>query len=57
MKSATIITSKGTVVAELYDDAAPATVGNFEKLANEGYYDGTRFHRVLPEFVVQGGDP
>lgn len=57
MKTATIVTSKGTVVAELYDDAAPLTVANFEKLANSGYYDGTRFHRVIPEFVVQGGDP
>ncbi len=57
MKTATIVTSRGTVVAELYDDAAPLTVANFEKLANEGYYDGTKFHRVIPDFVVQGGDP
>ena len=57
MKQATIVTSRGTVVAELYDEAAPITVANFEKLANEGYYDGTRFHRVIPDFVVQGGDP
>ncbi len=57
MKTATIVTSRGTVVAELYDDAAPITVANFEKLANEGFYDGTRFHRVIPDFVVQGGDP
>lgn len=57
MKIATIETSRGTVVAELYDDAAPITVGNFEKLANSGFYNGTRFHRVIPDFVVQGGDP
>ena len=43
--------------AELYDDAAPNTVANFAKLANDGYYDGVKFHRVIPEFVVQGGDP
>ena len=57
MKKATIVTSKGTLVAELYDTDAPGTVSNFEKLANSGFYDGTRFHRVIPEFVVQGGDP
>lgn len=57
MKTATIVTARGTVVAQLYDDAAPGTVSNFEKLANEGYFDGTLFHRVIPGFVVQGGDP
>jgi peptidyl-prolyl cis-trans isomerase B (cyclophilin B) len=57
MKTATIETSRGTVVAELYDEDAPNTVANFEKLANSGYYDGTKFHRVIPDFVVQGGDP
>jgi peptidyl-prolyl cis-trans isomerase B (cyclophilin B) len=57
MKKATIITSRGTVVAELFDTDAPNTVANFEKLANSGFYDGTRFHRVIPDFVVQGGDP
>lgn len=57
MKKATIVTSRGTVVAELYEQDAPGTVANFEKLANSGYYDGTKFHRVIPEFVVQGGDP
>ncbi len=57
MKKATIVTSRGTVVAELYEQDAPGTVANFEKLVNSGYYDGTRFHRVIPEFVVQGGDP
>ena len=56
-KQATIETNRGTIVAELYDDAAPGTVANFEKLANDGYYDGVKFHRVIPDFVVQGGDP
>jgi len=57
VKKATIQTSRGTVVADLYDTDAPITVANFEKLANSGFYDGTRFHRVIPDFVVQGGDP
>jgi peptidyl-prolyl cis-trans isomerase B (cyclophilin B) len=56
-KTATFETNKGTLVAELYDDAAPKTVANFEKLANSGFYDGVKFHRVIPDFVVQGGDP
>jgi len=56
-KIATIETSKGTIVAELFEKEAPITVGNFEKLANSGYYDGVKFHRVIPDFVVQGGDP
>ncbi|HVF38712.1 MAG TPA: peptidylprolyl isomerase [Gemmatimonadaceae bacterium] len=54
---ATIETNRGTMIAELYDKEAPTTVANFEKLANDGYYDGIKFHRVIPEFVVQGGDP
>jgi len=57
MKTATIQTSKGTVVAELFDEEAPGTVANFEKLANANFYDGTRFHRVIPNFMVQGDDP
>ena len=57
MKTATITTAKGNITAELYDEEAPGTVGNFEKLANEGFYDGTRFHRVIPDFMIQGGDP
>ncbi len=56
-KKATFETNRGTIVAELYDKEAPGTVGNFEKLANEGFYDGVKFHRVIPSFVVQGGDP
>jgi len=57
MKHATFETNRGTIVAELYDTEAPGTVANFEKLANSGFYDGVRFHRVIPDFVVQGGDP
>ena len=56
-KKATFETDRGTIVAELYDKEAPNTVANFEKLANSGFYDGTKFHRVIPDFVVQGGDP
>ncbi len=57
MKTATLQTSKGTVIAELFDEEAPGTVANFEKLANAKFYDGTRFHRVIPSFMIQGGDP
>jgi peptidyl-prolyl cis-trans isomerase B (cyclophilin B) len=57
MKTATFQTNKGTFIAELYPDAAPGTVANFEKLAGSGFYDGIVFHRVVPDFVVQGGDP
>jgi peptidyl-prolyl cis-trans isomerase B (cyclophilin B) len=57
MKKATFETDRGTIVAELYDADAPDTVANFEKLANSGFYDGVKFHRVIPGFVVQGGDP
>jgi peptidyl-prolyl cis-trans isomerase B (cyclophilin B) len=56
-KQATFETNRGTIVAELYDGEAPKTVANFEKLANDGFYDGVKFHRVIPDFVVQGGDP
>ena len=56
-KRATIETNRGTLVAELYDKEAPKTVENFETLANKGFYDGVKFHRVIPDFVVQGGDP
>jgi cyclophilin family peptidyl-prolyl cis-trans isomerase len=54
-KTATIETSKGTIVADLYDTEAPDTVANFEKLANSEFYDGTRFHRVINNFMIQGG--
>ena len=51
------IADRGTLVGELFDKEAPGTVANFEKLANQGFYDGVKFHRVIPDFVVQGGDP
>ena len=57
MKTATIETGKGTIVAELFDEEVPNTVANFEKLANDAFYDGTRFHRVINDFMIQGGDP
>jgi cyclophilin family peptidyl-prolyl cis-trans isomerase len=47
----------GAVTVELFDDDAPKTVANFKKLAGEGFYDGVVFHRVIPDFMVQGGDP
>jgi peptidyl-prolyl cis-trans isomerase B (cyclophilin B) len=50
-------TTEGTFTVRLFDKEAPNTVANFEKLANDGFYDGVRFHRVIPDFVVQGGDP
>jgi peptidyl-prolyl cis-trans isomerase B (cyclophilin B) len=56
-KTATFETNKGTIVAELFDKEAPKTVANFEKLANEKFYDGVKFHRVIADFVIQGGDP
>ena len=56
-KTATIETSKGTILADLFDAEAPDTVANFEKLANSEFYDGTRFHRVIDNFMIQGGDP
>ena len=57
MSNANFQTNKGSFVVELYPDEAPGTVANFEKLVNSGYYDGIVFHRVIPDFVVQGGDP
>jgi peptidyl-prolyl cis-trans isomerase B (cyclophilin B) len=57
VKTAIIETERGTITAELFDTETPNTVANFEKLANQGFYDGTRFHRVIPDFVIQGGDP
>ncbi len=56
-KLATFETNRGTIVAELFSNEAPKTVENFEKLANTQYYDGVKFHRVIADFVVQGGDP
>jgi peptidyl-prolyl cis-trans isomerase B (cyclophilin B) len=57
LKYATFETNRGTIKAELYETDAPKTVANFEKLANDRYYDGVKFHRVIADFVVQGGDP
>lgn len=57
-KTFTITMNNGDVIkGELYPDKAPKTVANFEKLANEGFYDGLNFHRVIPGFMIQGGDP
>jgi peptidyl-prolyl cis-trans isomerase B (cyclophilin B) len=57
MKKAIIETEKGNIVLELFEKDAPKTVENFEKLINKGFYDGLSFHRVLPNFVIQGGCP
>jgi Peptidyl-prolyl cis-trans isomerase (rotamase) - cyclophilin family len=57
MTYAIIETEKGTMKAELYMDETPGTAGNFVKLANDGFYDGLNFHRVIPDFVIQGGCP
>ena len=57
MKKAIIETEKGDIVLELFPNEAPGTVANFEKLANSGFYDGLTFHRVIPDFVIQGGCP
>jgi peptidyl-prolyl cis-trans isomerase B (cyclophilin B) len=54
---AVIKTSEGEMVAEFWPDVAPKTVANFKKLAKEGFYDGTAFHRVIKGFMIQGGDP
>lgn len=52
-----IETTEGNMVVELYDDLVPVTAGNFRKLVEEGFYDGVRFHRVIKDFMIQGGDP
>ena len=57
MKIATFETDKGTIRVELFDDKTPKTVANFEKLVNESFYNGLTFHRVIPDFMVQGGCP
>lgn len=54
---ATITTNVGSFTIELYSTDAPNTVGNFIKLANEGFYNGTKFHRIIKDFMIQGGDP
>jgi len=53
----TLHTNKGAIEFELFDDDAPKTVENFVKLARDGFYDGVVFHRVIPDFMIQGGDP
>ena len=55
--NATIETNHGTIELELFSDDAPKTVANFTKLAGEGFYDGLVFHRVIPDFMIQGGCP
>jgi peptidyl-prolyl cis-trans isomerase B (cyclophilin B) len=55
--TATFETSRGTVIVDLFPKEAPKTVNNFVFLAREGFYDGTTFHRVIPNFMIQGGDP
>ncbi|MCA9236556.1 MAG: peptidylprolyl isomerase [Planctomycetales bacterium] len=57
MKVATLKTNKGEIRIELFEDKTPKTVANFEKLIGEGYYDGLSFHRVIDDFMVQGGCP
>jgi peptidyl-prolyl cis-trans isomerase B (cyclophilin B) len=57
MPNVTFQTNKGSFTAELYPNEAPGTVANFVKLVTDGFYDGVIFHRVIPDFVVQGGDP
>lgn len=57
MKKALIEMDKGNIEIELFEQAAPGTVANFEKLINEGFYDGLKFHRVIKGFVAQGGCP
>ena len=57
MKTATIETSKGKIRLELFADKTPKTCANFEKLAKDGFYNGLKFHRVIPDFMIQGGCP
>ncbi len=57
MKTASIETNRGTIELELFADKAPKTVANFEKLAGDGFYDGLKFHRVIPNFMIQTGCP
>ncbi len=57
MAGAVLSTTEGAIELELFPEDAPKTVGNFTKLASEGYYDGLIFHRVIPDFMIQGGCP
>jgi cyclophilin family peptidyl-prolyl cis-trans isomerase len=57
MTNATMQTNQGTIGLQLFDEDAPKTVDNFKKLAQDGFYNGVIFHRVIPDFMIQGGDP
>jgi len=57
MTDATLHTNHGAIAIELFDEDAPKTVENFLKLARDGFYDGVVFHRIIPDFMIQGGDP
>ncbi len=57
MSEATLHTNHGAIAVELFDEDAPKTVENFTNLARDGFYDGVVFHRVIPDFMIQGGDP
>lgn len=57
MLKAEMITDKGTMLIEFYENDAPIAVNNFVTLAKKGFYDGLKFHRVIPDFMIQGGDP
>ncbi len=57
MTPATLHTNHGEIAIELFDEDAPKTVENFLKLARDGFYDGVVFHRIIPDFMIQGGDP
>src|SRR5215468_4584187 len=57
MTTANMNTSHGTIALEFFDEDAPKTVENFRKLADDGFYEGVIFHRVIPDFMIQGGDP
>ena len=57
MTQATLHTSEGPIEIELFPEEVPKTVENFTKLAGDGFYDGVIFHRVIPDFMIQGGDP
>jgi peptidyl-prolyl cis-trans isomerase B (cyclophilin B) len=57
MSTATMHTNHGAIELELFDEDAPKTVENFRKLADDGFYDGVIFHRVIKDFMIQGGDP
>jgi cyclophilin family peptidyl-prolyl cis-trans isomerase len=57
MSTATMKTTEGDIVLELFDEDAPETVANFKKLAGDGFYDGLIFHRIIPDFMIQGGCP